>query len=110
MYLTLNLYQHKNKQKYIFAVLYDAGIVSGLASIAQAPWGGSTVLPSKNKSRQSDQTVFSAKLCSQVRLGKARLAAGFINVVVVQKMAALFSLSSLERLRGVAPLYVGPGS
>ena len=43
MHSALNLYSHKNRQKYKFAVVYEAEFMAGLASITQAPWGGSTV-------------------------------------------------------------------
>ena len=35
-----------NKQKHKFAVIYEAGIMAGSASIAQAPLGDSTFSPS----------------------------------------------------------------
>ena len=36
-YSKLNLYSRKNKHKFKFAVVYEAGIMAGLASITPAP-------------------------------------------------------------------------
>jgi len=46
--------------------------MAGLASIAQASWGGSTFWPLTRitfKSRLNHQAIFSAKLCSRSKVG-----------------------------------------